>query len=313
MTNPLEVRRKEIGMETVIRAMVVVFLLFIGLQTPFQRVVPNLSAQIPSLPALTATEQEVRRFFAQYVERYNNRELEEFLSLFSVKARQNQRDTLPEIRAIYTALFNRSQSLQLSLEDVRVGIYQNAVEVKALFTVNQVLKEGGGEKVWKGDARWILAKEDDKLQILSIDYQYSIPPIPAGEKGLELPRLLAEKEEVEQFFSNYVDRYNRMDIDGFLSFFSSKAVQNQKDGFGGIRTIYTKFFDESRALRYQIEDTRTEIYQNRVEVKARFRVEQTLKKGKKEMVWKGDIRWVLGREDGALKIVSLDYQNEKSP
>ena len=58
---------------------------------------------------------------------------------------------------------------------------------------------------------------------------------------------------------------------------------------------------------------RTEIYQNRVEVKARFRVDQRIKKSREEKVWSGNIRWVLGREDGVLKIVSLDYQNEKSP
>jgi curved DNA-binding protein CbpA len=127
------------------------------------------------------------------------------------------------------------------------------------------------------------------------------------------PPLLAKEEEVEQFFSNYVDRYDRKDVGGFLSFFSSKAVQNQKDGLEGIRSIYTKFFEESRALRYQIENMRTEIFQNRVEVKARFRVDQTLKKASQEKVWRGNIRWVLGMEDGTLKIVSLDYQNEKSP
>jgi ketosteroid isomerase-like protein len=313
MTNPLDGRRKEIGMETVIRTMYVVLLLLVGLQIPSQMVVPNLSAQAPSLPLLIATEQEVRGFFAQYIERYNQREIEEFLSFFSLKAKQNQRDGLPEIRTIYTALFNRSQSLQLSVEEMKMEIYQNAVEVKALFTVNQVLKEGGERKVWRGDVRWILAKEDDKLQILSIDYQYSLPPTRAGEKMPELPPLVAEEEEVEQFFSNYVDRYNRKDVGGFLSFFSSKAVQNQKEGLEGIRSIYTKFFGESKELRYQVEDMRTEIYQNRVEAKARFRVDQTLKKGNKEKVWIGNIRWVLGREDEALKILSLDYQNEKSP
>jgi hypothetical protein len=56
---------------------------------------------------------------------------------------------------------------------------------------------------------------------------------------------------------------------------------------------------------------KTEIYQNRVEVKARFRIDQVLKKQKQEKVWIGNIRWVLGREDGDLKILSLDYQNEK--
>jgi ketosteroid isomerase-like protein len=313
MRNPLEGRRKEIGMKTVIRTMFVVFLLLVGAQISSRLAVPNLSAQNPSSPGLIATEQEVRGFFTQYVERYNRMDIEGFLLLFSLKAKQNQRDGLPEIRTIYTTLFNRSRSLELSVEDMKIEIYQNAVETKALYSVVQVLKEGGEKKVWKGDVRWILTREEEKLQILSIDYQYSIPPTLAGAEIPEMPPLLAEEEEVKQFFSNYVDRYNRKDVDGFLAFFSSKAVQNQKDGVEGIRNIYTKFFDESQVLRYQVDEMKTEIYQNRVDVKARFRVDQTLKKSKKEKVWSGNIRWVLGREDGDLKIVSLDYQNEKSP
>jgi hypothetical protein len=313
MRNPLEGRRREIGMKTVIHTMFAVFLLLVGTQLPSQRGVPNLWAANPSLPSLVATEQEVRGFFAQYIDRYNKRDIEEFLLLFSLRAKQNQRDGLPEIRMIYTILFNRSKSLQLSVEDVKIEIYENAVEIKARYSVNQVLKEGGGKKVWKGDARWVLAREEDKLQILSVDYEYSVPPTAAGEKFPEPPPLLAREEEVEQFFSGYIDRYHRKDIGGFLSFFSSKAVHNQKDGIEGIRNIYTKFFDESQDLRYRLEGMKTEIYQNRIEVKARFRIDQTLKKPKKEMVWSGSIRWVLGREDGALRIVSLDYQNENSP
>jgi hypothetical protein len=300
-------------MKTVIRAMFVVFLCLAGTQVPSQMIVPEVVAADPSSPLLVSKEQEVRAFFSQYVERYNKRDLEEFLSLFSLRARQNQQDGLPEIRVIYSTLFNRSRSLQLSIENMKIEIYQNAVEVRAHYSVNQVLKDGGAKKFWKGDARWILGKEEEKLHILSVDYQYSVPPTLAEEKIPEPLPLLAKEEEVQQFFSNYVFQYNRRDIDGFLSFFSSKAVQNQRDGLSEIRSIYTKFFDESRELRYALDGMKTEIYQNRIEVKARFRIDQMLKKPKQEKVWNGNIRWVLGREDGALKIISLDYQNEKSP
>jgi curved DNA-binding protein CbpA/ketosteroid isomerase-like protein len=124
--------------------------------------------------------------------------------------------------------------------------------------------------------------------------------------------LLAKEEEVKQFFSDYVDRYHRKDVGGFLSFFSSKAIQNQTEGSEAISNLYTKFFNQSEELRYQIEGMRTEIYQNRIEVKARFRIDQKLKKDGEEKVWKGNIRWVLVKEEGRLKILSLDYQNEKS-
>lgn len=300
-------------MKTVIRAMLVVFLCLAGAQVPSQVIAPEVVAADLYSPLLIAREQEVRRFFNHYVERYNKMDLEEFLSLFSLRARQNQQDGLPEIRMIYTTLFNRSRSLQLSLENMKIEIYQNAVEVRAKYSVNQVLKDGGAKKFWKGDARWILAKEEERLLILSVDYQYAIPPTMAGERIPEPLPLLAKEEEVQQFFSNYVFQYNRKDVDGFLSFFSSRAVQNQRDGFKEIQGIYAKFFDESLELRCALEGMKTEIYQNRIEVKARFKVDQTLKKSKEEKIWNGNIRWILGREDGALKIMSLDYQNDKSP
>ena len=127
------------------------------------------------------------------------------------------------------------------------------------------------------------------------------------------PSLLAKEEEVKQFFDNYVDRYRQKDARGFLSFFSAKAVQNQTEGFEAIRSSYTKWIDQSEELRYQIEGIKIEIYQQRVDVKARFRIDQKLKKDGAEKVWKGNIRWVLVKEGGRLKIRSLDYQNEKSP
>jgi hypothetical protein len=56
-----------------------------------------------------------------------------------------------------------------------------------------------------------------------------------------------------------------------------------------------------------------EISQHRVDVMARFQADQKLKKDGEEKVWRGNIRWVLVKEQGRLKIISLDYQNEKSP
>jgi len=325
-------------MKTIILTISVIFPLLVGTQIQSQMVVPHLAASDPSRHPLIATEQEVRGFFDKYIERYTKMDIEGFLLLFSLKAKQNQKDGLAEIRTIYADLFNRSKSLQISIEDMKIEIYQNAVEAKARYTVNQVLKEGGEKRVWNGDIRWILAKEEQTLEILSVDYHHSMPPTPlleggprpkeepakgavvkpeipekVEEKVPQPPLLLAKEEEVKQFFSDYIRRYNRKDIDGFLSFFSSKAVQNQKDGLKGIKNIYTKFFDQSQELRYQIEGMKIEIYQNSVEVRARFRVDQTLKKRGEEKVWTGTIHWVLVKEDGDLKIISLDYQNDKTP
>ena len=122
------------------------------------------------------------------------------------------------------------------------------------------------------------------------------------------PPLIAKEEEVREFFLNYVDRYTQRDIDGFLSLFSSKAIQNQKHGIEGIKKIYGDFFNKSKELRYQIEEMKIEIYQNGVEVKARYEVDQMPMKGGDKRVWRGQIRWRLVRESGALEILSIDYE-----
>ena len=125
--------------------------------------------------------------------------------------------------------------------------------------------------------------------------------------------LLAKEEEVRRFFAEYIDRYTKKDIHGFLSTFSSRAIQNQKDGLEAIKNIYSRFLNQSDELRYHLEDMKIEIYQNVIEVKARYKLDQVLERQGSEKIWRGDIRWVLIREGGALKIISLDYRNEKTP
>jgi ketosteroid isomerase-like protein len=119
-----------------------------------------------------------------------------------------------------------------------------------------------------------------------------------------------EEEEVRQFFARYIDRYARKDIDGFLSFFSAGAIQNKEDGMEGIRKIYTNFFNQSQELQYRLEDPKVEISQRGLVVKARYEVNQTLKKEGTKKTWRGQGQWFLMKEEGKLKVVSLDYQHD---
>ncbi len=125
------------------------------------------------------------------------------------------------------------------------------------------------------------------------------------------PSSLASEREIWQFFESYVNRYNSKSIEGFISFFSPKAVQNQKENFERIRKIYDHFFDQMETVQYQIAINKIETRQNSIEVKAEYQLDGTLSKGRKKQNWRGEVRWVLVRENGALKIVSLDYQPQK--
>ena len=61
-----------------------------------------------------------------------------------------------------------------------------------------------------------------------------------------------------------------------------------------------------------MKDVRIEIFQNAVEAWASYEIDQTLKKRGKKKVWTGEIRWILIKENGALKIRFLDYKPHKT-
>ena len=141
-----------------------------------QPVARDLSSSPPSLPPLIATEGEVKDFFDKYMERYSRKDIDGFLWLFSLKAVQNQKDGLPEIRQTYNDFFNKSQRLDCHLEEPKIEIYQNAAEVKAQYRIHQILIKGEGERVYQGLIRWVLIKENGALKILSLDYQHQKSP-----------------------------------------------------------------------------------------------------------------------------------------
>jgi curved DNA-binding protein CbpA len=118
----------------------------------------------------------------------------------------------------------------------------------------------------------------------------------------------AREAEVKQFFAGYTNRYNLRDIDGFISYFSTRAVQNQKDDIEKIKKVYTNFFQNNEQLKYNFTDMKIEPHKDGLEVKANYELEGVLKKGKAKKAWKGQIRWVLVREGGTLKVLSLDYK-----
>jgi len=122
------------------------------------------------------------------------------------------------------------------------------------------------------------------------------------------PSAIASDLEVRNFFENYLVKYNRKDVNSFISLFSAKAIQNKKDDVEKIRRTYENFFSQMESVNYQIAISDIEPKQDRLEVKAQYVLEGIVARGRRVQTWKGQIQWVLVRERGALRVLSLDYQ-----
>ena len=123
---------------------------------------------------------------------------------------------------------------------------------------------------------------------------------------------VAGEDEVERFFEDYLRCYTQRDIDGFLGFFSRRAIQNRKENIDEIRRIYSQFFNHSESLLYHLKNPKIEIFPNNAQVRASYEIRQVLQTGDTRL-WKGNVEWTLMREDGKLKIFSILYQHDRSP
>jgi hypothetical protein len=153
------------------------------------------------------------------------------------------------------------------------------------------------------------APEDPYNKKLIVSYPYGRLPVLATRTSEEKTEkgVMAKEADIRDFFIAYRGTYRKKDTGAFLNLFSAGAVQNGRQTIADIRRTYEAFFNESQDLQFQLRELIMEIYQNAAEVRANYRVDQFLKNGGTK-IWKGPIRWVLVRENGNLKVLSLDYE-----
>jgi hypothetical protein len=149
---------------------------------------------------------------------------------------------------------------------------------------------------------------DQKSQVAQIPSAKPSPPIAAIPP---MPHPFVKEDEVREFLAKYVDRYTQKDIEGFLSFFSPMAIQNQKDRIEKIREMYSKQFEQYERFTYQLKDPKMKILENSVKVRASYEIEQFSKKGETKQL-RGDIEWELVREGKELKVLTIEYKPEKT-
>ena len=120
-------------------------------------------------------EEEVKRFFDSYVERYTLMDINGFLMFFSSRVIQNKTDDIDEIRKTYTQFFDQSQSLVYQLKNSAIKIFPDSVQVKAFYEVKQKLKTGA-TRLWKGRIEWDLVREEGALKISNLEYRHDRSP-----------------------------------------------------------------------------------------------------------------------------------------
>lgn len=115
------------------------------------------------------TKDEVEIFIQKYVAAYSNNNFGEFMSLFSRLAVENNTEHYNDIQKAYKETFQNELNYY-KLQDTNIIIDSRHALVTGFYHVNRYLSS---EERWvklSGNIRWKLAKENNILKIMSINY-----------------------------------------------------------------------------------------------------------------------------------------------
>lgn len=137
----------------------------------------NLSGKpynsVPNSPASKEEqddlEREVFRFIAQYVQTYEEGDIDRFMNFFSRSVVENSNLHYSEIKKFYKKNFESSRYKYL-LKNVKLQKNEDAVIVLGEYTIRKLNDDDKAAKT-DGTIRWILGKEDGNFKIVRMDYE----------------------------------------------------------------------------------------------------------------------------------------------
>lgn len=131
-----------------------------------------------------------------------------------------------------------------------------------------------------------------------------------GPKGMAEDIALNERyggleTEVFLFLVGYIQAYEEGDITKFMGFFSRSALENGNMRYEDIRRAYKKNFESSR-YSYTLKNVDIKSKDSAVVARGDYSIKKITGEDKGHAI-NGKMHWTLGRENGNLKIVRMDY------
>lgn len=115
------------------------------------------------------TEEEVRRFIDEYVNRFIQLDLEAFMALFSERAVENRALPYADIHQAYQKTIQVSRSIQYEVRILTLQTFPESAFVSGRYRLMQAFRRGGARE-FQGNIQWLLIRPDRELKIREINY-----------------------------------------------------------------------------------------------------------------------------------------------
>ena len=130
----------------------------------------------------------------------------------------------------------------------------------------------------------------------------ALPPQTLEPKGLE-------RQEIDALLDEYVDAYEKGDVDRLMATFSPKIREKGTLDYQAIRTLYAKGFAGREQIIYRIKNMQVEIKGDNAIVAAQYLISarNTNQSPRSVTTVSGRIEWKIQREGDRPKIIAINY------
>ena len=129
----------------------------------------------------------------------------------------------------------------------------------------------------------------------------ALPPQTLEPKGLE-------RQEIDAVLDEYVDAYEKGDVDRLMATFSPKIREKETLDYQAIRTLYAKGFAGREQIIYRIKNMQVEIKGDNAIVAAQYLISAgNTSQSQKSVTVSGTIEWNIVREGDKPKIIAINY------
>ncbi len=129
----------------------------------------------------------------------------------------------------------------------------------------------------------------------------ALPPLVLEPKGLE-------RQEIDALLDEYVDAYEKGDVERFMATFSPRVRERGTLDYQAIRSLYAKGFAGREQIIYRIKNILMEIKGDTATVAAQYLISaRNASQSQKNVTVSGRIEWKIVREGDKPKIVAINY------
>ena len=267
------------------------------------------------IPAKTPDSNQADIVLNQFVQSFENGNINGLMKLFAPNATTNHHTSANEISASYSELFQTTEKRDLEFSDFSWKPAGSKLEGNGKYLAHLNPKGTNIEQIFSADVTVLVDAASQPAVITGLyltNQQFSTSLRPSVKAAIPAAQKLPPpgKEELRVLLQNFVTSYNRGDIEGLMSLFSQEARTNDRTNISEIRQDYTQLFQTTKSREIVLRDVNWQFTANRAVASGLFEAKIQPITDRQINIYRGKIRIAVTKYEGGILITQLLHNTQ---